>query len=777
MPDNLTSAIAQSWTFPLWPTIFLLVAGAIYVRGWRLAVQTRPTELPSWRAWSFLCGEAVVWLAIASPIDALGQFLLLAHMTQHVLLMFIAPPLIVAGRPVVPLLRGLPRQFIRNDLAPWINLGAFERLRVFVMHPATAWVAMNAAFVGWHIPAAYELALRSNGWHDTEHACFFITSVLFWWHVLRPWPSRSAWPQWMIPFYLASAGVVNTILSAFLAFSSKVIYPTYALAPRIFSLSALNDQSAAGAEMWVIGAGIFLAAAMSSVMELLTPARNKRRAAAVRPRFTHFTQKTLDLLRVPLASGVLRSRFGRVVLQTASFLALVAVVVDGLRGTSLSSMNLSGAFAWNLIRPVCLIGILLAGNFFCMACPFTLPREAARVLGLARFEWPSWLRGKWPAIVLMGLFFWAYEQFALWDSPRATALVLIAYVLTALLVDSFFRGASFCKHICPIGQFNFVASLVSPLGINIRSASTCSSCSTHDCIRGNDLQRGCELQLYLPQKIGNMDCTLCMDCVKACPHDNIGITASAPGLDLLSDPPRSSVGRFSSRVDLAVLVWLISFSSLANAAYMVAPVASGLDELAQRYPFFASNLGSLLLLAAVFGLFLLMWLGFAWLVRAWSGHKSTLYFFCRFALAALPLGLAVWAGHLAFHFATSSSSIGPIVQHALGSAPPASPMDHHAMTHSMDTSMNMPMAMASRPSDFVLVPGSRGFSLFNLQLWILDLGMLLTLYVGWRIIQPFVASFWTRFAVIVAWLVYAGAFYAASIWLFTQPMQMRGVGM
>ncbi|MDE3199399.1 MAG: cytochrome c oxidase assembly protein, partial [Acidobacteriota bacterium] len=488
------------------------------MRGWRLAVQTRPLELPSWRAWCFLWGEAVVWVAIASPIDALGQFLLLAHMTQHILLMFVAPPLIVAGRPVVPLLRGLPRRLIRDDLAPWMNTRTFENLRAFIMHPATAWVALNVAFVGWHVPAAYELALRSNGWHDLEHACFFVTSVLFWWHVLRPWPSRSVWPQWTIPFYLISAGVVNTALSALLTFSGKVVYSTYALAPRIFNISALNDQSAAGAEMWVIGSAIFLAAAMSSVLALLEPARNKRRAVALKPSATQFTQKSFDLLRVPVAGTLLRSRFGRLALQVVAFVALAGVVWDGLRGTPLSSMNLSGAVAWNFIRPVCLVGVLLVGNFFCMACPFTVPRELARFLGLARFQWPRWLRGKWPAIALMGIFFWAYEQFALWDSPRATALVLIAYVLTALLVDSFFRGASFCKHVCPIGQFNFVASLVSLLGVNIRSTSTCSSCSTHDCIRGNDVQRGCELQLYLPQKAGNMDCTLCMDCVKACPH-------------------------------------------------------------------------------------------------------------------------------------------------------------------------------------------------------------------------------------------------------------------
>ncbi len=147
--------------------------------------------------------------------------------------------------------------------------------------------------------------------------------------------------------------------------------------------------------------------------------------------------------------------------------------------------------------------------------------------------------------MLITVFFWAYEQFALWDSPRMTAFLLLAYILGALVVDSIFEGASFCKYVCPIGQFNFVASMVSPLELGAKSQAVCASCETRDCIRGNETQRGCELELYIPQKVGNLDCTLCMDCVKACPHDNIAITAQTPVRDLLRDPIRSSLRRLS----------------------------------------------------------------------------------------------------------------------------------------------------------------------------------------------------------------------------------------
>ena len=181
---------------------------------------------------------------------------------------------------------------------------------------------------------------------------------------------------------------------------------------------------------------------------------------------------------------------------------------------------------------------------------------------------------------LLILFFWAYEAFDVWDSPRLTAWILVGYFVAAFAVDTFFRGASFCKYVCPIGQFNFVSSLVSPLEVRVRSRDTCTACATHDCIRGNQHQRGCELHLFLPRKAGNMDCTFCLDCVKACPHDNIGILALAPGRDLARDPIRSSLGRFSRRPDIAALALVVVFSAFVSAAAMVVPVAAWRDRAA-----------------------------------------------------------------------------------------------------------------------------------------------------------------------------------------------------
>lgn len=836
MPQNLAQTILHSWTLPLAPTIGVLLAAIIYLRGWRVARLTRPMELPSWRMACFMAGLASLWLALASPLDALDEFLLVAHMTQHLILMSVAPPLIVLGAPVVPMLRGLPKSLVRNDIAVWMSSPRFHRVQNFFTHPAFGWFAMNISFLLWHTPAAYDLALRNNTIHELEHASFFLFALPFWWFVLQPWPSHYRWSRWLVLPYLMSADLVNTALSAYLVFGGEVIYSTYRNAPRIFDISAMVDQTAAGAEMWVIGSLIFWIPLMITTLQLLSPRRQRireaiYRAAAVRQQIK--LPEAFDLLRWPMVGPLLRSRYGRMGLQSMTLLLIAAVMLDGARGTPIAMLNLGGSVLWNILRPLNLLLFFVAGNLFCMACPFTLPRELARVLKLGRLEWPRWLRNKWPAIVMLLFFFWAYEHFALWNSPKKTALVLLLYIVCVFTVDSIFRGASFCKYICPIGQFNFTASLLSPLDLGVKSSATCSSCATSDCIRGNEHQRGCELQLYMPTKQGNMDCTLCMDCVKACPHDNIALRVLPPLREFGRDPIRSSLRRFSRRTDLAVLLLMLSVSSIFNAGVMIAPVVDGLATLEQKHPFWASAVGSLSLASSIFLALLALCAGLAKLLQLCSKESTLRPVFCRFALAIVPLGLAMWASHLLFHMATAGSSLVPTVAHAwhslaaafghpyatamastdamnmtgnmtgsMGSMPMnaagahgmkmaaqamqsmgakyAGPMQGmmHAGTLSGMAKGSMPtMTMLSKPINLMLTSGPQGLNLFHLQVWILDIGLLMSLYAGWRVARELAASMSRLAMMLLLWMLTSGAFYALCLWIYTQPMEMRGMGM
>jgi len=224
-----------------------------------------------------------IFVAVAGPLDAFADRLLLMHMVQHFFLMCIAPPLIIFGAPVVPLLRGLPRWLMRRGLHPLFASGIPHRVGAFLTRLRVAWLAWVLAFVGWHIPRMYELALANESIHEYgEHASFFLTCLMFWWPVIAPWPFRQASDskhrdshRWMLIPYLMLADIVNTGVSAMLCFSGRVLYPSYAAQTRLFGLSALNDQIAAGAFMWVMGSMMYLIPGMLITMQLLSPKRQK----------------------------------------------------------------------------------------------------------------------------------------------------------------------------------------------------------------------------------------------------------------------------------------------------------------------------------------------------------------------------------------------------------------------------------------------------------------------------------------------------------------------
>jgi putative membrane protein len=266
--------IFVEWSPPIVLTGTLILCGILYVRGWFAIRKTRPVQFPWWRLGSFLLGLAVIWVAIASPLDGFADALLSAHMVEHLLLMSFAPPLLLLGYPVVPLLRGLPRWVRTYLVGPLLRIRMFRNLSHLLVAPLIAWLAMNLAFLGWHVPAAYDFALEHERWHEFEHLCFLGTSILFWWPVVHPWPARRSFAGWYLLLYLVMADIVNTVLSAFLAFCDRPVYSYYLREPNAFHLSPLSDQRAGAVVMWVIGSVIFLVPAIILTFRLVQSNRS-----------------------------------------------------------------------------------------------------------------------------------------------------------------------------------------------------------------------------------------------------------------------------------------------------------------------------------------------------------------------------------------------------------------------------------------------------------------------------------------------------------------------
>jgi putative membrane protein len=266
-----TQTILASWSPSPGIIATLAVVGAIYVRGFRRLHAQMALRFPAWRLSAFLGGLALILIALASPLEAFDDVLLSAHMTQHIILLFAAPPMLLLGAPAIPLVRGLPVSIARHVLGPPLKCQAVRRLGHALTHPIICWLAFTAATWGWHVPAPYEAALRSSGWHAIEHGCFIGAGLMFWFPVVQPWPSTTHWPRWAIFFYLLLADGANTVLSAFFIFSEKLLYPFYASAPRIGNFTPMNDQITAGAIMWVPASLFFLIPSTFILLRFLSP--------------------------------------------------------------------------------------------------------------------------------------------------------------------------------------------------------------------------------------------------------------------------------------------------------------------------------------------------------------------------------------------------------------------------------------------------------------------------------------------------------------------------
>ena len=280
MNPVLREALA-SWEIPYGFVLLVAITGALYARGFKLLHSQMADRFPYWRLACFLGGLAILLIAIASPLAAFDDLLLSVHMTQHILLMFAAPPMLLLGAPAVPLLRGLPAAIVRSIPGPILKQDAARRAGKFITHPVTCWMVLEVTSWGWHIPWAYQVALRSEWWHEVEHGCFIGAAMLFWWPVIQPWPSVARWSRWTMIPYLLLADLQNTIFSALLTFSGRLIYPFYATAPHIDGITPLNDQVLAGVIMWVPASLVFLIPVALVVFRMLGPKNLMRSPRAI----------------------------------------------------------------------------------------------------------------------------------------------------------------------------------------------------------------------------------------------------------------------------------------------------------------------------------------------------------------------------------------------------------------------------------------------------------------------------------------------------------------
>lgn len=455
-----------------------------------------------------------------------------------------------------------------------------------------------------------------------------------------------------------------------------------------------------------------------------------------------------DLLRLPLLGRLLRARNGRLLLQLPLLLAALLLIYDGLTGPPLAPQNLATVGVWVHYRGLVMVALLLVGNLFCMGCPFTLPRTLARRLSGGGRRWPRALRNKWLAVAAFVGFLFLYEAFDLWAGPRLTAAVIIGYFVGAFVLEALFAESPFCKYVCPLGTFNFVASTVSPAQITVRDRDVCRTCPGKECVNGSARVLGCGTELFPPTVRSNLDCVFCLDCARACPYDNVALAVRPPGRELVDDAwPR--------RWDVSFLVLVFAFTAVSNAFGMVPPFYDLQAWLAGAL----GTANEALLLALTFAALNLalpagVGLAAAWLSRALAGRTEPLRVaFSRFMPAFAPLAVAVWLAHYGFHFATGALTIVPVLQSFL-------------LAHGL--------AWLGAEPNWALGAVMPGGWLLPLQTVVVLLGFGAALFVGRRIGRRDFDHPATGARAFVPWLVVLLALAAAALVTFSLPMEMRG---
>jgi putative membrane protein len=245
------------WSWEPFTIGLLALSGALYAAGvarlWRRAGVGQ--GIRRWEALCFAAGWLALIVALLSPVDALGGILFSAHMVQHELLILVAAPLMVLGRPLAPFLWALPPA-ARDGAAEWTRNPAFAAawrrltapLAVFLIHGLALWL--------WHLPSLYQATLDDEFIHAFQHLSFFLSSALFWWSLIHGRFGRLGYGAAVAYVFLTS--LHSGVLGALLTFAPRLWYPIYEARTSRWGLSPLEDQQLAGLIMWIPAGVVFI---------------------------------------------------------------------------------------------------------------------------------------------------------------------------------------------------------------------------------------------------------------------------------------------------------------------------------------------------------------------------------------------------------------------------------------------------------------------------------------------------------------------------------------
>lgn len=363
----------------------------------------------------------------------------------------------------------------------------------------------------------------------------------------------------------------------------------------------------------------------------------------------------MNILRYPLIKATLKNRWPQFSIMLIALAGFLLAILSGLFGTPVGSRNFGIVFVWIVWWAILmLVAVPFLGRGWCSICPIPAPGEwlqrgamlepRGQAKGL-RKRWPKRFRNIWlqnGSFLLVALF-----STVILTQPRVTAIVLAAFLFVAVGASLVFERRAFCRYLCPVGGFIGLYSQLAPVEVRVADTDVCKAHTEKTCYTGSADGYGCPWDVFPPGLVKNTYCGTCMECLRACPHDNIAVNLRSFGADLAVERNRKLDEAYKAFIMLGAAavystVLLGPWGSLKLAAYSVGT----LPWLAYATSFLT------LILLALPGLF--------WLA-VWSGKKlsgvlePTKKLFIAQAYSLVPLGLSAWvAFSLSFVFANFS---------------------------------------------------------------------------------------------------------------------------
>jgi putative membrane protein len=284
--------LLTTWGFEPVVLVCLALSAWLYWRGlrrlWREAEAGRGVR--RWEAWAYAGGWLALFVALVSPLHPLGRVLFSAHMTQHEILMLVAAPLIVLGRPVIAFLWALPLSWARA-VGSWARAGWFQKSWRALTNPFAAWAIHAVALWVWHAPLLFQATIDNEWVHTAQHLSFLLSALLFWWAIIHGRRGLAGYGAGVL--YLFTTSVHSGALGALITFASSAWYPAYRTTTQSWGLTPLEDQQLGGLIMWIPAGLVYIAAGLmlfAGWMRESGRAASKREARALQMEEAHSLQ-------------------------------------------------------------------------------------------------------------------------------------------------------------------------------------------------------------------------------------------------------------------------------------------------------------------------------------------------------------------------------------------------------------------------------------------------------------------------------------------------------